>query len=285
MNTQKINYVKDTFPEYLGKKDHISASDIKTFVKSPKLYYYKKYEEANKTEPERHLSIGSAIHEMILEPHQFNENFIVFPKIDKRTKEGKAKYDEFVAESQGKTILYEDEMDLVVKASYESSKNETLVELIRDSYRELSCYTTDEKTGLKIKVRPDIICKTKSTIVDIKSCLDSSYNKFKYANVEAYQYYISAAFYMDFLNRENYVFCAVEKQAPYQTSLYCLDDDFIERGRATYRLGLDLLKWSYDNSYFPDYTEFAILKECYELDNLENFFEIRKNSEKITIMR
>ena len=36
-------YVKDSFSEYLGKKDHISASDIKNFMKSPKYYFYKKY--------------------------------------------------------------------------------------------------------------------------------------------------------------------------------------------------------------------------------------------------
>jgi hypothetical protein len=90
---------------------------------------------------------------------------------------------------------------------------------------------------------------------------------------------------MDFLNRENYVFCAIEKSAPYQTALYVLDDEMTEYGRKQYRMGLDLLKWSMDNNYWCSYNEFEILKECYELENLADFFDIINKSEKITILR
>ena len=41
----KIEYIKDTFEEYLGKKSHISASDIKNFLHSPRYYLYKAVEE------------------------------------------------------------------------------------------------------------------------------------------------------------------------------------------------------------------------------------------------
>ena len=40
--TNQVEYVKDTFEEYLGKKDYISASDIKNFLKSPKYYFNNK---------------------------------------------------------------------------------------------------------------------------------------------------------------------------------------------------------------------------------------------------
>jgi hypothetical protein len=221
---------------------------------------------------------------MVLEPHQFNHNFFVYPKIDRRTKEGKSQYNDFMLEAEGKTLLSDEEMELVTKASVETAKNPTLVELMRDSYRELSCYTIDEKTGLKIKLRPDNLCKKQNTIVDLKTCLDSSYFGFR-RTIENFQYHISAAYYCDFLNRENYVFCAIEKQEPYQTSLFCIDDDFMERGRKAYRLALDLMKWCYENNYFPDYVEFEILKECNELENLHNFFDIKERSEKILIIR
>jgi hypothetical protein len=127
------------------------------------------------------------------------------------------------------------------------------------------------------------MCQSKSTIVDIKSCLDSSPKQFK-GNVYSYGYSLSAAFYSDFLNRENYIFAAIEKQEPYQTALYSLNDEMMEYGRTQYRLGLDLLKWSYDNNYWCDHNEFEILKECHELGNLEQFFEISNNSVKITIL-
>jgi exodeoxyribonuclease VIII len=279
-----IEFIKDTFEEYLGNITYISASDIKNFLKSPAYYHFKKYEEKNSSkEDQRYFAIGSAIHEVILEPHLFESNYIICPKIDKRTKEGKLQYESFLLSSEGKTILFEDEMEMIKKISEQSIKNETFVELIKDSYKEVSCYTTDKKTGLEIKCRPDMLSKTKSTITDIKSCPDSSYSSFK-KSVYQYGYSISAAFYMDFLGKENYVFAAVEKQAPYQIALYCLSDEMINYGREQYRMALDLLKWSYDNNYWCSHNEFEILKECYNLENLDSFFDTLKKSELITIL-
>ena len=278
----KVEYVKDTFAEYLSKTDYISASDIKNFMVSPRKYYFERFEKKEKDDG-RHFSIGSGVHELILEPELFKTNYIVAPKIDKRTKEGKAQFNEFQASAQGKTILFEDEMEMIIKMAENALKNETLTELMRDSYRELSCYTTDEKTGLKLRMRPDSIAKSKSTIVDVKSCLDSSLKRFK-GDVYNYGYSISAAFYMDFIGRENYVFAAIEKQAPYQIALYSLCDEMIEYGRQQYRIGLDLLKWSIDNNYWCTYNEFESLKDAYNLGNTDSFLSSLPSSELITII-
>jgi hypothetical protein len=147
----------------------------------------------------------------------------------------------------------------------------------------VSCYTKDEATGLNIRMRPDILPKSKSTIVDIKTCLDSSPKKFK-NDVYSYGYSISAAFYLDFLQRENYVFAAIEKQAPFQTSLYVLTDEMVEYGRQQYRMALDLIKWSLDNTYWCDYVEFEILKESHALGSLDNALETIQQSELIKIL-
>jgi exodeoxyribonuclease VIII len=279
----EIKYVKDSFPEYLGKKDHISASDIKNFLKSPKYYYWNKYLKTEK-EDGRHFAIGSAIHELILEPQLFLSNYIVMPKVDRRTKDGKSQYEQFMIEAEGKTMLDSEEMIMITEMVKNATDNKTFMALLENSHRELSAYLVDEKTGLKLKVRPDVLPQTKSTIIDIKSCLDSSPKKFK-GDVYSYGYSLSAAYYCDVLKRENYVFAAIEKSQPYQTSLYALNDEMMEYGRQQYRLGLDLLKWSYDNNYWCDHNEFEILKECRELENLEQFFEINEVSTKITILQ
>lgn len=281
----EIKYVKDTFEEYLGNKTHVSASDIKNFLHSPRYYYYKKHEEVKvrNTEKDRQFPIGSAVHELVLEPELFWANYCVAEKHDLRTKVGKEKQAEFLANIGNKTMLYEDEMTMALAMAEQGTKNQTFMELIKESYRELSCYTQDEQTGLLIRMRPDSFAKNKSTIVDIKTCKDSSFKAFK-RDVYTYGYNISAAFYGDFLKRDNYVFCAMEKQQPYQTALYVCSDEMIDYGRKQYRLALDLLKWSNDNNYWCDYNEFEILKECYELGNLKDFFDIRDKSEKITIL-
>lgn len=281
---EKVNgeYVKDTFAQYLGKKDHISSSDVKNFLKSPKYYYWNKYVKTEK-EDERHFAIGSALHELILEPHLFKSNYLVMPKVDRRTSEGKKEYADFLLQSQGKTIIMQDEAEMIAKMAQSASNNATFMKFLEDSYRELSFYSIDEKTGLKVKLRPDIMPTKMSTIVDIKSCLDSSPFKFK-RDVFSYGYGISAAFYTNFIGRDNYVFCAIEKQEPYQTALYSLSDEMINYGSEQYRTALDLIKWSYDNNYWCEHNEFEILKECHQLGNLEQFKEIVDVSEKITIL-
>jgi hypothetical protein len=99
----------------------------------------------------------------------------------------------------------EEDMEMIRCMTESAMNNATFLELMKDSHREVSCYTTDEKTGLKIRLRPDAMAQNKSTITDIKSCLDSSLKKFK-SDVYSYGYSISASYYCDFLNRENYVF-------------------------------------------------------------------------------
>jgi len=284
-NKSPISYEKDTFFEYLGKKDHVSASDIKNFMKSPRYYFYKKYEDKKTRDEEvRHFIVGSALHESILEPEQFFENYVVSPKFDRRTKDGKQSYENWKMEHEGKRILFEDEMEIIVQMGKNALKNKNLTELIRDSHRELSIYTTDEKTGIKIKMRPDVFSKNKSTITDIKTCLDSSPRGFR-NDVYSYGYSISDAFYKDFSNRENYVFCAIEKTPPNQVSLYQLTDEMTDYGRNQYRTALDLMKWSYENNYWCDYNEFEMLKECYELENLNEFFNLLNEAITIQILK
>ncbi len=278
----KPEFVKDTFEEYLGKKDHVSASDIKNFLKSPRYYYYERNEKVEKSTG-RHFNIGSGLHELILEPQLFKTNYVVYPKVDARTKEGKQQIAEFNETSVGKTILYEDEMEMIRLISENALKNNSLVELMKDSHREVSCYTIDEITGLKIRLRPDILSSTKSTIVDIKSCLDSSARKFK-SDVFTYSYSLSAAYYCDFIGRENYIFAACSKTAPYEVALYGLNDEMYDYGREQYRMGLDLLKFCQDNNYWPSYNEFELLKECYSLGSLDTYFDTLKDSQLITIL-
>jgi hypothetical protein len=277
----KIEYKKDTFQEYLAN-EAVAASDIKNFLKSPRKYFYEKNNKEEK-ESERHFAIGSAVHEMIMEPELFDKNYIVSEKIDRRTKAGKEQYQLFQEKAQGKTIIFENEMEMIREMSTSCKLNKTFMEYMKDCHYEISCYTTDIKTGLKVRLRPDILCKTKDAIVDIKTCRDSSKKGFK-NDVYSFGYSLSAAYYTDFIGRENYIFAAVEKTAPYQTSLYALPDEMIDFGRYQYRMGLDLLKWSKDNNYWCDYVEFEILKECYLLGNMDDFFDTINKSELIQIL-
>lgn len=277
-----IEYVNDSFEVYLGKKDHVSASDIKNFLNSPRYYQYKKHEEV-KGEQADHFRLGTAIHCAILEPHLFKSDYVVSPKFDGRTTIGKQQKADFEREAVGKSIIDVVEMGIISKIAENAMKNETLMELLKDSHREISCYTIDEKTGLKIRLRPDSLSINKSTITDLKSCLNSSKKGFT-KDVYNYGYIITASFYSDFLGKDNYVFAGLCKTEPYEVALYMLDDEKMEFGRSQYRMGLDLIKWCETNNFYPSYNDFEILKNSYELGDLDNYLDTLSKSEKITII-
>ena len=279
--SNKIDWVKDTFPEYLSK-DRISASDIKNFLKSPRKYFYEKNSKKS-DDSGRHFAIGSATHEYVMEPEKFTQNYVVGQKFDKRTKAGKEAFAEFQEANVGKVILNEQEMEMIKEMSASCKLNKTFLEFMQDSLYEISAYTQDSETGLLLRMRPDILPQDKNAIVDIKTCRESSLKAFK-NDVYSYGYSLSGAFYTDFLQRENYVFVAIEKTAPYQTSLFALNDEMMDYGRYQYRMGLDLMKWSFDNNYWCDYVEFEILKECYLLNTLDEFFDTLKKSELIQVL-
>ncbi len=282
-----IDFVEDTFEEYLSKKKHISSSDIKNFLKSPRYYFFKKYEEKREenSESKRHLVLGSAFHELVSREDLYNLKYYnsQIQKPDLRTKEGKNSLSIEVENAGGKTLIWLDEYDKISKMRDNAKKKPSIIKMMENCLKEVSCYTIDEKTGLKIRLRPDILPLKMSSIGDFKTCMDSSKTKFR-KDVYSNGYAISDAFYTHFLRRENYVFFAAEKTAPYQLSIYQLDDEFKSWATDQFRMGLDLLKWSYENNYWCDYMEFEILKECYSIGNIDKFFSYNENNVGIEII-
>jgi hypothetical protein len=279
---KNIECIKDTFEEYLSKTDYVSANDLKVFLKSPRHYFYEKnrtYVKADK----KHFTFSSALYEYIMEKAKFENNFIIAPKFDRRTKKGKEDYDSFYEDAKDKIVIDELNMQMIEQVSVNVQMNKTFMKLLQDSYYETSYYTKDKITGLKIKLRPDILPTSENTILDIKSYIDGSPKSF-ISDVFDNDYGLSAAYYMDFLNKEKYIFAAMEQNAPFQISLYVLNDGIINYGKQQYRMGLDLLKWSLDNNYWCDYTEFEILKESYRLGDLSNVVETLENSQLINTL-
>lgn len=281
-------YVQDTFDEYLSNTAY-SSSDLKSVIACPALFRWnqdqKKSGNHDDAEEKEHYTIGSALHEAVLEPHLFKQHYMVIPKVDRRTSDGKKAYAEFQWEAKmgGKMLLNEEQMVLITNMAESARKNPSFITLMQDSYRELSIYAEDESTGLKVRIRPDVFPQKKSTIVDLKTCVSASPKKFK-NDAYNHKYGQSAAFYMDVSGRENYIFAAFEKSPPYSLALYQLNDEMVDYGRADYRMALDAIKWCEDNNHWPNYVQWEIWKECYALNDLENYIETIEKSTQIHLL-
>lgn len=227
--------------------DGISKSGLDLIAKSP-LHYWAAYLDP-KREPRVEtpaMITGTAIHTAVLEPERFAAEYRVEPAVNKRTNDGKAQLEAFVAdcEANGHTPITVKDLEICNNISEVVRAHYTAKQLLSKGVAETSMFWEDETTGVLCKCRPDWIADS-NILVDLKSTVDASPAGFAKSAFN-YRYWVQAAWYLDGIenatgNRpDGFVFVAFEKEPPYACGFYYASDDMIEAGRAEYRRLLDL---------------------------------------------
>lgn len=245
-----------TNAEYHARAE-ISKSDLDLLAKSPYLLKLKK-DGLYKSEATPSLILGSAVHKLVLEPNDFINEFAIEPNCDKRTKDGKAEFERFQNENQGKTIIKADEYakaDLIAKSVLEMQGT---ANFLKDGKAEQSYFS--EIDGVKVKCRPDFYNENLGLIIDLKTTSDASPNGFT-KSIANFNYHIQTAFYSDVLRSlgkkvNKFLFIAVETKEPYLVGFYELDEVAIEKGREKYKELLSLWKWCIENDCYFQYGDF-----------------------------
>ena len=249
--------VFETIPnsEY-RKRGGISASDLKTMMKSMALWKYLKENPEDGDTPA--FLFGRAYHKLMLEPDDFENEFIVSPKFDKRTKEGKAAYEEFLKSAEGKDVIDEETYQKLLdmqKALYDTP----FVKFFIKGEHEKSFFWTDEESGIHCKCRPDSYGEVKGNYVcvDLKTtkCAETDTFmrdsiKFGY-DIQAYHYCegLKKAYGKDF----KFIFIAQEKTAPYLVNVLEADDMFMRSGRELRKNLLEKYKKALETDVWEGY--------------------------------
>ena len=249
-------------------RDHegISRSELNILrTKSP---MHLKYTKEHPSEQTPALLEGKAAHKLILEPETFTEEFIIAPKCDRRTSEGKKIYEQFLEECDGKEVITEEIMEKITEMAEAIKLNEDAVKFLKGEH-EKSFFWTDAETGEPCKCRPDCLAvvEGKKYIVDYKttdSCADGA---FEYS-VRKYGYKFQAGMYREgvFQNtfdEYGFVFVAQEKKAPYASRVYVCTDGFIQEGYIQFRKAIDKYHYCKENSDWYGYAEEILIEEDY----------------------
>jgi hypothetical protein len=209
------------------------------------------------------MEFGTAVHTSILEPDNFARDYVVAPKFNRRTKEGKAAAEAWEAANAGKTPLTADQMAAIEQMVASVKQHAGVARLLSSGLTEMSGFWVNKETGIECKCRPDFLAVEKdrpeqvTAIVDVKTCVDASADGFARA-IATLGYDVQAAFYQDGLKALTgraipFYFIAVEKDAPYAVACYKASDEVIEVGRSKYRAALQLLRWCMENDRWPAY--------------------------------
>jgi len=241
-----------------------SKSDLDR-VRRSLLHYKTNKDAANDNEPTTAQFIGSAFHSCLLEPEDFARSYVVAPKFDKRTKDGKAGWEAFQAEHGEKKFLDQDANDQLFDMAEAVHEHEAAHALLTGAAGapELSAYWNDPETGLLLRCRPDF-WREDGIVVDVKTTDDASLEEFS-RSIAKWRYHVQAAFYLDGLAEaikqsgsdrvipDQFVFLVVEKKPPYAVACYVLDEEAIALGRLEYREDVVRLAGAKALNEFPGY--------------------------------
>lgn len=240
----------------------ISRSDLMKFKKSPLHYKYAKENPEEEQSPA--LIFGSASHKYILEREDFENEFAVAPNVDRRTKEGKAIWNEFVDSCGDKMVISVDDFEKIREMAAAIDAHPIASRLIQGEH-EVSLFWKDADTGEECKVRPDIIHDDDGVkmIVDYKttaSCEDGAFEK----SCRKYGYKLQAGMYREgyfqnFFEDARFVFIAQEKEAPYAVRVYVCTDEYMNEGYDEYRALLGLYHECRKLDKYPGYEEIEYL--------------------------
>lgn len=242
------------FSEYLAI-DAINHSTLRLFSKSAA---HARQEMLHPKEPTDAQDFGTMVHSAILEPDLFRETHVVAPKVDRRTREGKATWAAFEAENKGCTIVKAEDYEKITGILESVWQHPLALRLLTPKGLSEVVVVWKDNAGL-CKARIDKLTTYDgyTVILDIKTTVDASQWAFSRA-VAKYGYHGQAAFYLDGCNAvahatRRFITLAIEKEPPFACALYEYGATTIEQGRHNYQKYMRELNEALTTGVWPGY--------------------------------
>lgn len=209
-------------------------------------------ERLNPPEETEALRIGSLFHAMVLEPQTVHDNYMVAPKVDRRTKEGKHEYDLFLSQAVNKQVVSDREY-LTATMMANSSVPHSLKHLHKDNCdfeiaftarATVRYYIADVPFGttFPVKGKLDILAHKLNGDIEIRDL--KSMGKLSNDDVRKSAkdrlWALQSAFYTDAVyagfkpNKVDFVYYCTEKAGPYLTHDWQCTEEMLARGRGIY---------------------------------------------------
>lgn len=108
--------------------DPLSKSRLWEMRKSPEWF---RFCETTPKQQTQAMVVGSLIHTVVLEPEKLDDEYIISPAFDARTKAGRADREKFYLENSSKTIVCADDFELAKKIAELICANKSANYLLR----------------------------------------------------------------------------------------------------------------------------------------------------------
>lgn len=218
----------------------IRRSDLWRMEESPERF---KFFLENPVEQTPAMAFGSACHKLVLEPATMWDEYAVAPQMDRRTKDGKAAYEEFCRENEGKQIISQDDYDTMLGMVTAMKECPLAKRLLRGKGQsEVPIFWKDKGTKERCKAKMDrvVTYNRRKYIVDYKTTMDADTSRF---NSEIWKrgYFMQAGMYAEGMKTAlklrklpGFIFVAQEKKPPYSVNVIEVTEEVMAAGIAKF---------------------------------------------------
>ena len=250
---QTASLIKHMSNDEYHSRPEFSSSQLKDMLRSGAHFYSHNIIKEHERETKKHLDFGTLAHTLFLEPEQFENEFAIGPKFDRRTKAGKEEAAAWEAANVGKIIIDQEQLN-GAKRIAENLRTLSSHKDMQNNYgmAEASIFFIDPVFDLSLRVRPDwhiAPCSTfpNGLILDVKTSTDARPFKFSRSCAD-FGYDLSASMYREGFqqyygteNKPDFIFLVAESSAPFLVKQYKASDLFLSVGDARYSRSKALL--------------------------------------------
>ena len=219
--------------------DAANHSMLVHFAKTPAHAQYAALHQEEKVS----TNLGHLVHQVILEPRRLKENYLVAPKVDRRTKIGKAEWAKHEAEAAGRIIVSTEDMATAKALLFNAQNHAVLREMLGGpGINEMSMVWPDPEFGVLCKGRLDRVTEymKQGYVVDLKThgfpATRHSFEK----SIHQYGYHQQAAWYLRGLEvlmplpegapERRFAWAVCETKEPNLVRVFDADDEALQMG-------------------------------------------------------
>lgn len=243
--------------QYHSLTKYWSSTQLKVIAKQSPAHFREAYFGKQKEEKEQTTAMvdGSLFHGQTLENQNFSKNFFIMPDLNFRTNEGKARREELLNLNPGKTPVNHDQLISANAMVSSCMQHKTAGDLLTGSTNELSLFWNCPFTGLNFRAKIDAIKDNK--LIELKSAKSAKPEEFA-RQVFALGYDLSLLHYIEGYKRVfdktlEPRFIVTEKEPPYVTEVYKVDEGFMTTGHAKWLDAVTKLERGITKNEWPGY--------------------------------
>lgn len=223
-----------------------SSSQLKDMNRSAAHFYVNSISKEAKKEASTAMNFGTLVHTMFLEPEQFENEFVIAPKFDRRTKAGKEEAAAWEQANEGKMLVSEEDVGNANRMAT-NLRTLSIYKEMQNNYGmpEASFFFTDPIFGLNLRTRPDwhiAPCKAfpNGLIIDLKTTDDARPMAFS-RTCANFSYDLSSSMYREGFqayyqteDKPPFIFLVAERNTPFNVKQYKASDLFLSVGDVRY---------------------------------------------------